>query len=155
MKKKLALLALVAGLAGVLGAGVAVAAVGAAHDPAPEAAAGPTEGVVLGDAPTTRVAVWIDGQGPGSHLLRRAKGVTAVTNPQDGTFCIRSGLTSFRPSRVFPVVSVDYSLSEQNTSMAQWRSNRPFCPTGTIEIHTFDSQTGLDDNTVSFTVVIP
>ena len=154
MKKTFALLALVGGLAGMLGAGVAVAAVGATHDPAPESAT-PTEGVVVGEAPTTRVAVWVDGQGSGSYLLRRGKGVTSVTNPQDGTFCIRSGLSGFHPSRVFPVVSVDYSLSEQNTSMAQWRSNRPFCPAGTIEIHTFDSQTGLDDNTVSFTVVIP
>lgn len=155
MKKTLALLALVAGLAGLLGAGVAVAAVGATHDPAPEAAPAATEGVNLAEAPTTRVAVWVDGTGSGTYTVMRGKGIVAVTNPVDGSWCIRSLVPGFHPRRVVPVVSVEYSLSETNDAAAQWRSGRPNCPAGTIEVHTFNTGTGIPDNTVAFTVVIP
>jgi hypothetical protein len=154
--KKIALLVLGACLAAALGAGVASAAgrVGD-HDPAPEETRGSTEGVTLGEAPTTRVAVYVDGLGPGSSSIRRVKGVTFVSNPQDGTFCIRSNVSGFHPAKVFPVVSVDYSQSEVNGAAAQWRSGRPFCPAGTIEIFTFDLTTGLANNTTAFTVVVP
>ena len=152
--KRIALLVAGACLAAALGAGVASAAVGGTHDPAPEAAAS-TEGVTLGDAPTTRVAVYVDGTGPGTYTVPRVKGVSAVTNPVDGTFCIRPTVSGFRPRHVFPVVTVDYSLSEVNGTTAQWRSGRPFCPAGTIEIVTYDVTTGVMNNTTAFTVVIP
>lgn len=152
--KRIALLAVVACLAAALGAGVASATVGGTRDPAPEAAPS-TEGVTLGDAPTTRVAAYVDGTGPGTYSVPRVRGVAVVTNPQDGTFCIKANVPGFRPRHVFPVVTVDYSQSEVNGTTAQWRSGRPFCPAGTIEIVTYDVTTGVMNNTTAFTVVIP
>lgn len=153
--KKIALLALVASIAAFLGAGVAAATGAATHDPSPEMGRGVAEGVTAAEAPTTRLAVWVDGTGPGTYDVRRGKGITNVTNPIDGSFCIRSNVPGLRPQRIVPIVSTEYSQSELNGATAQWRSGRPFCPAGTIEITTFDTATGVPNNTTSFTVIVP
>ena len=153
MKKTLVLLVLVAAVGGLFGAGAAVAAGRATHDPAPEAAS--TEGVNLAEAPTTRVAVWVDGTGSGSYTVMRGRRISAVTNPLDGSWCIRANVPGFHPTNVIPTVSFEHSLSETNTAAAQWRSGRPHCPAGTLEVQTFDTGTGNPDNTVAFTVLIP
>ncbi len=153
--KKLLLLAAAVVASASIGAGVAVAAVGQDRVPNPPAESG-TEGVNLAEAPTTRVAVWVNGGAEaGSYSVLRGKGISAVTNPAAGIFCVRSNLSGFRPQRVVPVVSVEYSLSTANETDAQWRSSRTVCPAGTLEIYTFNQSTGIPDNDASFTVVVP
>lgn len=155
--KKLLMLAAAVALSASVGAGVAVAAVGdGGRAPNPPVEAGPTEGVNPADAPTTRVAVWVNGGAEaGNYSVLRGKGISAVTNPSAGIFCVRSNLAGFRPQRVVPVVSVEYSLSTANETDAQWRSSRTMCPAGTLEIYTFNQASGVPDNDASFTVVVP
>lgn len=153
--RKIALFAVLAAVAATIGAGVAAAAAGLEHDPQSDGAGGGQEGVNLAEAPTARVAVWVDGEGTGSYTVKRGRGIAFVTNPADGTFCVRTNAPGLHPGRVIPTVAVEYSLSELNTAAAQWRSGRPFCPAGTIEVVTFDTSTGGANNTTSFTVTIP
>lgn len=155
--KKLLMLAAAVVVSASIGAGVAVAAVGdGGRAPNPPAETGPAEGVNPAEAPTTRVAVWVNGgASAGNYNVLRGKGISAVTNPDTGIWCVRSNLAGFRPQRVVPVVSVEYSLSTANETDAQWRSSRTVCPAGTLEIYTFNQSTGIPDNDASFTVVVP
>jgi hypothetical protein len=150
---------LVALLAGALGAGVAVAAVGDGR--APESAAS-TEGVapieVNAQAPNARLVVHVNGNDYGSGFtIKRAKGVAAVTNPSNGIFCIRPSDPRMVLTRIVPSVSVDWTESPDNAVTAQWASNRRSCPRGNIGIVTMNGSTGtwVDSNNVGFTVVVP
>lgn len=157
--KKLLMIAAAVVLSAAVGAGVAVAAVGtgpAERLPNPPVSSGPTEGVTAAEAPTTRVAVWVNGGvNEGEYTVVRGKGVSAVTNPDPGLFCIRPNVSGLHPSRVIPMVSVEWSLSTANDAAAQWRSVRSLCPAGTLEFLTFNATTGVPNQDTSFTVVIP
>ena len=153
------LIVLTALLAGVLGAGVAVAATGGGRSPESTSV---NEGVapilVNAQARDARLVVHIDGNaGLNTFNIARAKGVTAVTNPAEGLYCIRPNVPGLQPARIVPAVSVDWSTSPTNAVMAQWKSNRGACPVGNIAIVTINGEDGTwdEDNNVGFTVVVP
>ena len=154
--KKLLMLGAAVLVSATIGAGVAVAAVGdGGRVPNPPAEARP-EGVVLAEAPSVRVAAFVNGGSTvGASQLVRSRGITSFANPVEGIFCLRSNVSGFHPSRVIPVVSIDYSLSTNNETDVQWRSSRVSCPSGNLEFFAFNQATGAPDNDASFTVIVP
>lgn len=157
MKKLLTICAAVVLSAGI-GAGVAVAATSGGpteRTPNPPTT-GATEGVNLAEAPTTRVAVWVNGGAEeGQYAVVRGKGISAVTNPDPGLWCVRPNVSGLHPSKVVPMTSVEYSGSTTFNDAIQWRSIRTLCPAGTLEFLSFQLGSGVPNNDVSFTVMIP
>lgn len=154
--KKLLMLAAAIVVSATIGAGVAVAAVGDGGRTPNPPEAGAAEGTNPAEAPTVRVAAFVNGGATvGSGGLVRSKGINSFSNPSAGVFCLRSSVSGFHPSRVVPVVSVDYSLSTNNETDVQWRSSRVICPAGQLEFYAFNQATGVADNDAAFTVVVP
>lgn len=118
-----------------------------------------SEGVppVAVDAPNARLAVLISGgTSTGSFFLRRQVGVAQVSNPDVGVFCIKPTVSSgVKPSKAVPIVSAEYTYTVGFDSFAMWDSGRTGCPTGNIQVNTFDSAADTRANSVSFTVVVP
>lgn len=154
--KKLVLLAAAIVAAATIGAGVAVAAVGDGGRVANPPAESTPEGIVQAEAPSVRVAAYVNGGASvGSVSLIRSRGVSGLSNPAPGIFCLRSNVSGFHPARVVPVVSIDYSLSTTNETDVQWRSARSTCPAGQLEFYAFNQSTGTPDNDAAFTVIVP
>jgi hypothetical protein len=117
---------------------------------------GPVAPSAIGGASSTaRLAALVD-QGGG---VIRSKGVSSVSNPSLGLYCIRprsdSGIVV---NQIIPSVTVDYSNSSVVESMAQYRSSGVGCSSGTIAVVTFadinlDGRYGASDS-VAFTIVV-
>lgn len=89
----------------------------------------------------------------------RSKGVASISNPYIGTYCIRpTAASGVNPRNIVPVVTVDYDRSAYNEVTAQYSDTGLDCPTGTIEVLTFDDRNHdafyFDSNQVGFTIVI-
>jgi hypothetical protein len=89
----------------------------------------------------------------------RSKGVQSVSNPFIGTYCIRpTAASGVSPRNVVPVVTVDYDRSVYNEVMAQYSDTGLDCPSGTVEVLTFDDRNldaaYFDSNLVGFTIVV-
>jgi uncharacterized protein YbjT (DUF2867 family) len=138
-------------LAGVAGAGVAVAAGGGARE------TGNPEGVsppVAADAPGARLALVLDAnETVGITHIHQNKGVQSVTNPATGIFCVKAAPSAgIRAGRAVPTVTVEWNFSANDQTVVQWNAVRQICGAGTFEVRGFD--TGGDQNNVGFTMVI-
>lgn len=146
-------------VAGVVIGAVAVAGVAAATGSDDKTELGAPEGVapVLAQAPNARLAALIDGGSTvGSLTVVRQVGVAEVTNPATGVFCVRAAAsTGIKPAKVVPIVSTEYTLTTGFDTATQWASGRTSCPSGTVEVRTFDTSTSDAVNGAAFTIVIP
>ncbi len=96
--------------------------------------------------------------GHGGVIIRN-KGVQSVSNPYIGTYCIKPTVASgVNPRNIVPVLTVDYDRSAYNEVMAQYSDIGLDCPSGTIEVLTFDDRNYdaayFDSNLVGFTIVV-
>jgi hypothetical protein len=92
----------------------------------------------------------------------RSKGVTAVTHPSVGEYCIAP--SDIVPASSIASVSVDWSNSSGNGNFVQYRSSGFGCPAGQFDVMTFQLQSGGGSgggpalvlaDTVAFTIVVP
>ena len=165
----LVLVGLVAGLA--VGAGGAVAASGGdgGHTKPVAESSGTAEALGGGSASHARMAALINGSeynvpGPPPNFgIVRSVAVRSVTNPADGTFCIRArpGRHPHRPGvRLIPTVAATFSGSAEYQAFAQYVTPRPASCSGGERSASSPSpptRTGnLDtaDNDVAFTIVV-
>jgi hypothetical protein len=164
----LVLVGLVAGLA--VGAGGAVAASGGdgGHTKPAAESSGATEALGGGSASHARMAALINGSeynvpGPPPNFgIVRSVAVRSVTNPADGTFCIRPdpvAIPTAQVSKLIPTVAATFSGSAEYQAFAQYVTPRPAsCPVGSIGVFTFSANAAgnLDtaDNDVAFTIVV-
>jgi len=123
----------------------------------------------IGGASTSeaRMAALINGSvfapGPPPNFgVVRSVGVENVTNPEEGTFCIKpdpSIIPASQISKLIPTVTASYVGSAEFQVFAQYVSPRPnVCQVGTVAVTTFSADSGgnLDtaDNDVAFTIVV-
>jgi hypothetical protein len=100
---------------------------------------------------TARLAALI---GPNGQLIR-SKNVATVTNPSIGITCIRPtpGM-GINVNRIVPSVTVEFSFSDGTDVLAFYNSPEfTDCPSGQIEVLTFDFDGNLSDR-VAFTIVV-
>ena len=103
-----------------------------------------------------RVVVFVDGNNPRSRVIKRSVGVTQVTNPVPGRFCINpSDESGVSPGDTVPTVATEYVGTSGFDGFAQWNSSRQGCPVGTFTVNTFDASEGTPLNDVAFTFLIP
>jgi hypothetical protein len=106
-------------------------------------------------APNARLAVYVDGgDTPGSFSVPRKKGVTSVTNPLTGVYCIKPSNPDVTLSKIVPVVSMEYSGTASADSRAAWSSLNIYCPSGTIEVDTYHLSDLNHVNNVAFTLTV-
>lgn len=104
-------------------------------------------------APNARIAAFVQSGG----AVVRSKGITGVSHPSTGVYCVDPKDAAFNVNKIVPTLSVDWSTSLGDALMAAWRSAGVGCPTGEIAVLTFDGEDGSFDlsNNVSFTIVVP
>ena len=104
-------------------------------------------------APNARIAAFV--QAGGSVV--RSKGITGVSHPSAGVYCVDPKDPAFAVNKIVPTLSVDWSTSLGDALMAQWRSAGIGCPSGQIAVLTFDGEDGSFDlsDSVSFTIIVP
>ena len=148
--------------AAVLVAGIAIGAMtvgGVALATGVDGKAESAEGVapIAAEAPNARLAALVSGgASAGSFTVRRQVGVAQITNPQAGVYCVKPAAgTGVKPAKAVPIVGTEYANTSGFDSFAMWNSARPSCPTGNIEVDTFDSSAEARVNPVSFTIVVP
>ncbi len=151
MKVKAVAVAAVIALLGVGAlAGSAVAGGGSSNDSTSKTTARAVGGAV---APNARIAAFVQSGG----AVVRSKGITGVSHPSTGVYCIDPAASPFDVNKAIPSLSVDWSTSLGDALMAQWRSAGIGCPTGQFAVLTFDGEDGSFDlsNGVSFTFIVP
>jgi hypothetical protein len=86
----------------------------------------------------------------------RAKGVKAVTHPNTGIYCIKPSGT-WNVAKAVPAVTVEWGYSSGNALLAYYETGVYDCPTGYIEVRTynFGSGTPVLEDSVAFTIVVP
>ncbi|MEP6967257.1 MAG: hypothetical protein ABI906_04185 [Pseudomonadota bacterium] len=88
----------------------------------------------------------------------RSIGVVAFTNPSTGIYCIQPS-SPLRLRKLFPLVSIEWSLSFGESLVAFWRDTTAGtdCPRGNLEVQTWDISTpstpALTGN-VAFDIVV-
>jgi hypothetical protein len=110
---------------------------------------------VAAKAPNARVAALIR---PGGIVVV-GKGISSVTNPAKGIYCISPTSTNVNPNTSIVTVSVEYFYSKLNEAKVQWaRSGHP-CGAANLAVYTFadPSATGLYNfsNAVAFSINVP
>ena len=87
----------------------------------------------------------------------RSKGITGVSHPSTGLYCVDPAGAAFNVNTAVPTLSVDWSTSLGDALMAHWRSAGIGCPAGQFAILTFDGEDGSFDlsDSVSFTILVP
>jgi hypothetical protein len=150
VRKILIIIVAVIGMAVAFGAGSITGALagGTTNDPVqPQAAA-------LGGAGAkfARTAAIVAAGG----AVQRSKGVTAVTHPSTGLYCVDPS-ADYDVTKIVPNIGVDWSTSLGDALLAQYRSSGVGCPAGNIAILTMDGEDGSFDlsDSVSFTVTVP
>ncbi len=91
----------------------------------------------------------------GGAILRSA-GVSKVTHPSAGIYCIKP-IGTWDISKVVPSVTPEAGFSNGDSLLAYYYSGAAECPAKYIEVKTFNFSTGtsqLADN-VAFTIVVP
>src|SRR4051812_7562575 len=88
----------------------------------------------------------------------RGKGLTSVSHPSTGAYCITPKVP-VNVHALVPVVSVEWGTSLGNSNLVQYHDINSFCPANEIEVLTFsfDRVGGSFDfaDTVAFTIVVP
>jgi hypothetical protein len=137
----------------------------AAAQSAPAAPEAPRDGdgrasaaapVVVADAPGVRLAALIRRGG----VLIRNKGVSSVSHPSTGVYCIlptaASGIT---PSTAIVTLTPEFFYSLYNEIKVQWDSTKSGCPANTIAVFTFADPNAnaiyTPSNAVGFSIVVP
>jgi len=152
MKIKALAVAAVAALLGVGAlAGSAVAGGESSNDPM---SGGATALAVGGaQAPNARIAAFVQSGG----TVVRSKGISGVSHPSTGVYCIDPAASTFNVNKAIPTLSIDWSTSLGDALMAHWRSAGIGCPPGQMAVLTFDGEDGSFDlsDAVSFTFIVP
>jgi hypothetical protein len=116
-------------------------------------------GPVAAQAPDARLALFVRGEtwspgGAPDFTVLRQKGVTSVTNPIAGVFCVDPSSTTMKLGRIVPNVSTDASYTATDT-VAMWLSFNNACPTNTIAVAGSDFSTNALNNQVAFMLTVP
>lgn len=121
---------------------------GATNDKAPS-----TRAIGGAYAPYARLAAIVQAGGG----VVRSKNVFAVSHPTNGEYCIRTSMAQSSINMSIPVLTVDWSNSFGNNSLAQLRSSNAGCPLGSFNVLTFQLVSGsfVRSNNVGFTIVVP
>jgi hypothetical protein len=115
---------------------------------------------VVAKAPNFRLAAFVDGNEL-DYTVKRKKGVASITRNLSlvGLYCVKPKDSLALPlDQIIPVVTAEYSYSDQIATIAQWLSGGSLCPVDTIAVQTLDDGgTGDWDvsNTVAFTILVP
>ncbi|MDR3555661.1 MAG: hypothetical protein P4L55_12965 [Syntrophobacteraceae bacterium] len=89
---------------------------------------------------------------PGGGVLR-SLGVSQVTNPSTGVYCIKpSG--PFDVTKVVASVTPEDQYSSGHSLLAYFAATNFTCPAKTLEVHTYDLAGSLN-NYVAFTIIVP
>jgi hypothetical protein len=94
----------------------------------------------------------------GSLMVVRSRGMSRVSSPAVGVYCITpSTISSTSTPLTIPVVTPNYSYSSGNQLFAYVRSNAPQCSSGQIGVVTFRVVNGslLQSDYVGFNIVVP
>jgi hypothetical protein len=103
-------------------------------------------GAVCGDA---RLCAYIAQNG----VVVRSKNVASVTNPSTGVVCIRPRPGVIRIASIVPSVTVEWGLSLGSDLLAFYEDIKVGCPSGTLEVRTYDLAGNLNPR-VAFTIVV-
>lgn len=93
-------------------------------------------------------------------IIVRHKNVSSVTSPSTGIYCVKATYSAFiNPTLIVSTVTVDWGLSLGSSSDALFAyaiSDAGDCPTGTIEVQTYDNNGGKPalSSAVAFTLVV-
>ncbi len=150
---KVKILAVAAAVA-VLGVGALAGSAIAGGGPANDSTSRTTTRAVGGaEAPNARLSAFVQAGG----TVVRSKGVTGVSHPSAGVYCVDPKVATLNVNKAIPSLSVDWSTSLGDALMAQWRSAGIGCPSGQFSILTFDGEDGSFDlsDGVSFTINVP
>jgi hypothetical protein len=122
---------------------------------ASDAASNAAQPQVAAKAPNARIAALIR---PGGIIVV-GKGISSVTNPAKGIYCIAPSSAGVDPNTSLVTVSVEYFYSKLNEVKVQWaRAGHP-CGAANLAVYTFadPSATGLYNfsNAVAFVINVP
>jgi hypothetical protein len=78
----------------------------------------------------------------GTLNTSRSKNITSVSHPTNGIYCLTIG-GGITLASVAPVLSSDYNgndtiPSNANVALTEWDSSNTNCPSGTLEVRTYD-----------------
>ncbi len=101
-----------------------------------------------------RIAAVVDQGG----AVIRSKGISGVTHPDVGIYCVAVKDTSLKVRQFVPMVTVEWGNSSGDDLMANYYADGADCPAKNVEIQTFSEPTaGTWDvsDSVAFAVVVP
>jgi hypothetical protein len=87
----------------------------------------------------------------------RAAGVSEVTHPSTGIFCIKPSKPKLDVTGLVPSVTPEWYHSSGYSLLAFFSTPNYACPTGYLEVQTynFGSGTAVLSDTVAFSIVVP
>jgi len=71
----------------------------------------------------------------------RKKNVSAFSNPSTGIYCITPSI-AINTAKDYPVVSIEWGTSLGYALLAYWYGSAADCPTGALEVQTYDFNAG-------------
>jgi len=105
-------------------------------------------------APNARLAALIR---PGPNVVRQ-KGVTGVSNPRTGLYCINPA-PGINPTNSIVIVSAEFHFSDVNEVKVQWYANNNACGADRIAVVTLEDFNAdgiyFRSDHVAFSIVVP